>query len=144
MNIKRITTHLLKLYRRKERILKAKYEDGYLVTDGYIIFYLKSNEMEINPELIRDDSRLINEWSKAIKNSYRLEYELSQKKYGKITDKYSNKEFGINVYIAENMFQFFDLYSIELYGRTPVSPVAVKKGEEIIAAICPIRMIDEF
>lgn len=55
MNIKKITTYFLKLYRRKERMMKIKYKDGYLVTDGYRIFYLKSNEMEINPELIKDN-----------------------------------------------------------------------------------------
>jgi hypothetical protein len=144
MNIKKITTYLLKLLRSGERVLKAKYKDGYLITDGYKMFYLKENELEINPNLIKDNKGIVEIWEKATKNCYKLGYELSKKNNIYLVDKYSNKEQKLDIYIDEKMFNFFDLYSVELYGSDSVSPVAIRKGEEFIAIVLPLRMIAKF
>lgn len=141
MNIRKITTYILKLIRSGERIYKAKYKDGYLITDGYRLFYLKSSEMEINPKLIKDNKAVVDLWRKATKNCVKLNYELSKKHNGELTDKYSNKEQKLDVYINENMFKFFDLSLVQLYGSNSESPVAIKKNEEFIAAVCPLRML---
>ncbi|MDU2156545.1 hypothetical protein [Clostridium sp.] len=140
MNIKKITTYFLKLYRRKERMMKIKYKDGYLVTDGYRIFYLKSNEMEINPELIKDNKELIKIWEDIINDCSKLKYEHSKKINGRLIDKYSNKEKELEMYVDESLLVYFDLYLVELYGNKSFAPVAVKDKEEFVAAVCPLRM----
>ncbi len=144
MNIKKITTYLLKLHRRGERIIKAKYKDGYLITDGYKLFYLKENELEINPNLIKDNKEIVEIWEKATKSCYELKYELSKKHNGCLADKYSNKEQKLDIYIDENMFDFFDLHLVQLYGSESCSPVVIKKGEEFIALVLPLRMLAKF
>lgn len=140
MNIKKVTTYLLKLYRKGEKLLKAQYEDGYLITDGYKMFYLKEDELEINPRLIKDDKRIIGVWESATKNCHELNYKVSRKVGRNIIDKYSNNEHKLDIYIYENMLNFFDLFLVKLYGSNPLEPIVVKMGEESIAVICPIRI----
>ncbi len=143
MNIKKITTYLLQSIRKGERILKASYKDGFLITDGYKMFYLKSNQMEINPALIKDSKKLNNVWEGIIKECFKLEYELSKKVEGDLIDKYSNKEKDLNIYLNEKLLKFFDLDSVEFYANKSLSPVGIKENDEFIAAVCPIRMIEK-
>lgn len=147
---KKVTTYFLSLLRSKNEYVRkhvayVQDEENYYLCDGYCLFKVKKEEMELNINLFREAKKL-NEVLEETKNENYKEAEIRYY----IPDKYNKGKFNIKIANEETKAYISSRY-LELFKECTKFKIASEikavlcfkreKGEEIfLGLILPIRM----
>jgi len=141
---KKITSHFLKVIRNKGKSFFTYDEDNYYLSDGYMLYAVKKEEMELNINLFVDKEKEFKTIMDDIKDN---KYKDAEVKYyipdrnnkGTFFIKISNDE--VSVYVSNRLFEFFKDCTFKIKGK--ISPVACWRKElnkeVFVGIILPLR-----
>jgi hypothetical protein len=150
---KKITTYFLKMLRNKYDKEHAYYtydDKNYYLSDGYMVYAVKKEEMELNINLFKDKSKPFEKIMNDIKDKNykeaRIKYYIPSKMYGAdFIIKVVNDD--IETYIAKKFYDFFKQYGLILKIKSKLEPVLCYKtegGKEVfLGMILPVRHEEE-
>lgn len=144
MYINKINNFLRTKIRKKQRVYISKIENGYLITDGYVMFYLNEEQMELNPNKFNCEKDLNEIWIKSLsENDIEITIDSWIRKHGKFLCKMQNKETKENVYINDEYLKYF-LNGVKFnISKNDRSNILVKDGQTPIAILLPVVNVED-